>query len=235
MARHLLPRFNVDYISGGDTEGLAAAYLYADDSIPEVCPSNGSVVLSRNTGHSDKLILRSGWERKDFFAAVDLISGCEHGDAMALALISTYNDGGQSLIDKAGRDIANHSAPLVRESASEIPYLPHILETGRWYQANFDLKLFWSWGGFSGGAGSPLGHQYLYGEAMIPYDFTYKPSKEFAFALALTGTGKVLYAQRGKRHGMIKRTNKQIRNLRGTNVLFKTDGDNIKKYFLPNG
>jgi large subunit ribosomal protein L35 len=51
----------------------------------------------------------------------------------------------------------------------------------------------------------------------------------------ITGTGKVMYAQAGKRHGMIKRTNKQIRNLRGTNVLFKTDGDNIKKYFLPNG
>jgi large subunit ribosomal protein L35 len=51
----------------------------------------------------------------------------------------------------------------------------------------------------------------------------------------ITGTGKVVYAQQGKRHGMIKRTNKQIRNLRGTNVLFKTDGDNIKKYFLPNG
>jgi large subunit ribosomal protein L35 len=39
----------------------------------------------------------------------------------------------------------------------------------------------------------------------------------------------------GKRHGMIKRTKKQIRQLRGTNVLFKTDGDNIKKYWLPNG
>jgi large subunit ribosomal protein L35 len=47
--------------------------------------------------------------------------------------------------------------------------------------------------------------------------------------------GKVLYQQSRKRHGMIKRTNKQIRQLRGTNVLFKTDGDNIKKYFLPNG
>ena len=32
----------------------------------------------------------------------------------------------------------------------------------------------------------------------------------------------------------IKRTKKQIRQLRGTNVLFKTDGDNVKKYFLPN-
>jgi large subunit ribosomal protein L35 len=51
----------------------------------------------------------------------------------------------------------------------------------------------------------------------------------------ITGTGKVLYAQSGKRHGMIKRTKKQVRQLRGTNVLFKTDGDNIKKYFLPNG
>jgi len=51
----------------------------------------------------------------------------------------------------------------------------------------------------------------------------------------VTGTGKVLYAQAGKRHGMIKRTNKQIRNHRGTAVLFKSDGDNIRKYFLPNG
>ena len=51
----------------------------------------------------------------------------------------------------------------------------------------------------------------------------------------ITGTGKVVYAHAGKRHGMIKRSTKQIRNLRGTNVLFKTDGDNIKKFFLPNG
>jgi large subunit ribosomal protein L35 len=51
----------------------------------------------------------------------------------------------------------------------------------------------------------------------------------------ITGTGKVLYAQRGKRHMMIRRTNKQIRNLRGTAVLFKTDGETVKKYFLPNG
>jgi large subunit ribosomal protein L35 len=51
----------------------------------------------------------------------------------------------------------------------------------------------------------------------------------------ITAGGKVKYAQAGKRHGMIKRTQKQIRQLRGTNVLFKTDGDNIKKYWLPNG
>src|SRR5271166_2909842 len=51
----------------------------------------------------------------------------------------------------------------------------------------------------------------------------------------ITGTGKVVYAQRGKQHGMIKRTPKQIRNLRGTAVMFKTDGANVKKFFLPNG
>jgi large subunit ribosomal protein L35 len=51
----------------------------------------------------------------------------------------------------------------------------------------------------------------------------------------VTGSGKVMSAMSRKRHGMIKRTNKQIRQLRGTRVTFKTDGDNIKKYFLPNG
>jgi large subunit ribosomal protein L35 len=51
----------------------------------------------------------------------------------------------------------------------------------------------------------------------------------------VTARGKVLYQQSGKRHGMIKRTNKQIRQLRGTNVLFKTDGETVKKHFLPNG
>ena len=32
----------------------------------------------------------------------------------------------------------------------------------------------------------------------------------------ITGTGKVMFAHQGKRHGMIKRTTKQIRQLRGT-------------------
>jgi large subunit ribosomal protein L35 len=51
----------------------------------------------------------------------------------------------------------------------------------------------------------------------------------------ITGTGKVKSAMAGKRHGMIKRTPKQILQNRGTRVLFKTDGDNVIKYFLPNG
>ena len=51
----------------------------------------------------------------------------------------------------------------------------------------------------------------------------------------VTGTGQVIYTQAGKRHGMIKRTNKQLRNHRGTAVLFKSDGDKVKRFFLPNG
>ena len=51
----------------------------------------------------------------------------------------------------------------------------------------------------------------------------------------ITGTGKVMYAQSQKRHGMIKRTTKQIRKLRGTAVMAKADADNVKKYYLPNG
>jgi large subunit ribosomal protein L35 len=71
-----------------------------------------------------------------------------------------------------------------------------------------------------------------YQESQMPKIKTKSGAKK---RFKITGTGKVLYAQSRKRHGMIKRTKKQIRQLRGTNVLFKTDGDNIKKYFLPNG
>jgi large subunit ribosomal protein L35 len=51
----------------------------------------------------------------------------------------------------------------------------------------------------------------------------------------ITGTGKVVAGQAGKRHGMIKRTKKQLRNQRGTTILFEGDARNVKKYFLPNG
>jgi len=51
----------------------------------------------------------------------------------------------------------------------------------------------------------------------------------------LSGTGKVIMAQANKRHGMIKRTNKQIRDQRGTTVMNERDADNVRKFFLPNG
>jgi len=51
----------------------------------------------------------------------------------------------------------------------------------------------------------------------------------------LSGTGKVVMAQAGKRHGMIKRTNKQIRDQRGTTIMNESDAYNVRKFYLPNG
>jgi large subunit ribosomal protein L35 len=50
----------------------------------------------------------------------------------------------------------------------------------------------------------------------------------------LTATGRVRAQQAGKRHGMIKRTNKQIRNLRGSTTLAAQDAAIVRK-FLPYG
>ncbi|HEC00178.1 MAG: 50S ribosomal protein L35 [Emcibacter sp.] len=50
----------------------------------------------------------------------------------------------------------------------------------------------------------------------------------------ITGTGKVRASQAGKQHGMIKRTNKQLRNQRGTTILSDQDARIVKK-FMPYG
>lgn len=46
----------------------------------------------------------------------------------------------------------------------------------------------------------------------------------------ITGSGKIKAGQTGKRHGMIKRTPKQIRQKRGTQVMSKADQAIVKKY-----
>lgn len=46
----------------------------------------------------------------------------------------------------------------------------------------------------------------------------------------VTATGRIVAGQAGKRHGMIKRTNKFIRNARGTNVLCAADEGLVKVY-----
>jgi large subunit ribosomal protein L35 len=51
----------------------------------------------------------------------------------------------------------------------------------------------------------------------------------------ITATGKVKAAAAGKRHGMIKRSNKFIRDARGTMVLAEPDGRKVVKNYLPNG
>ena len=50
----------------------------------------------------------------------------------------------------------------------------------------------------------------------------------------LTASGKVRAGQAGKQHGMIKRTNKQLRNSRGTLILAPQDAKNVKK-LIPYG
>ena len=50
----------------------------------------------------------------------------------------------------------------------------------------------------------------------------------------LTATGKVKALQAGKRHGMIKRTRKFIRNARGSTILSEQDSRVVKK-FMPYG
>jgi len=48
----------------------------------------------------------------------------------------------------------------------------------------------------------------------------------------ITARGKVIMPQSGKRHGMIKRTNSQIRKQRGTTIMSKQDATIIKS-FMP--
>jgi large subunit ribosomal protein L35 len=46
----------------------------------------------------------------------------------------------------------------------------------------------------------------------------------------MTASGKVLAGQAGKRHGMIKRTKKFIRDARGTTTLAAPDAKIVKGY-----
>lgn len=50
----------------------------------------------------------------------------------------------------------------------------------------------------------------------------------------ITGTGKVVASQAGKRHNMRKRQKSQIRRQRGTTILNESDAGIVKK-FTPYG
>ncbi len=51
----------------------------------------------------------------------------------------------------------------------------------------------------------------------------------------VTANGRIKCQAAGKRHGMIKRTQKFIRNARGTFVLAEADEKVVKRHFLPYG
>ena len=46
----------------------------------------------------------------------------------------------------------------------------------------------------------------------------------------VTANGKIKAGQAGKRHGMIKRSNEQIRLLRGTRVVSSSETQRIKRW-----
>jgi large subunit ribosomal protein L35 len=50
--------------------------------------------------------------------------------------------------------------------------------------------------------------------------------KRFKF----TATGKLKKGQVGKRHGMIKRSNEQIRNLRGTSAASESEVQRVRRW-----
>ncbi len=50
----------------------------------------------------------------------------------------------------------------------------------------------------------------------------------------LTATGKIKMTQAGKQHGMIKRSNKQIRNQRGTTIMDASNAKAVRK-MMPYG
>jgi large subunit ribosomal protein L35 len=70
---------------------------------------------------------------------------------------------------------------------------------------------------------------FCYQETKMPKMKTKSGAKK---RFKVTATGRIKVAQAGKRHGMIKRTRKFIRNARGTTVLCPQD-EKIVKQFLP--
>jgi large subunit ribosomal protein L35 len=50
--------------------------------------------------------------------------------------------------------------------------------------------------------------------------------KRFRF----TASGKIKHGQAGKRHGMIKRSNEQIRELRGTSTMSASETQRVKRW-----
>jgi len=51
----------------------------------------------------------------------------------------------------------------------------------------------------------------------------------------ISARGRVRSGQAGKRHGMIKRSKKQIRQLRGSTMIAPENSRTIKRYMLPYG
>ena len=83
--------------------------------------------------------------------------------------------------------------------------------------------------GAAGQSGMPSSTADLLKETEMPKMKTKSSAKK---RFKVTATGKVMAGQAGKRHGMIKRTRKFIRDARGTTTLSAPDAK-IVKGFMP--
>jgi len=70
-------------------------------------------------------------------------------------------------------------------------------------------------------------NQSIYNSVTMPKLKTKSSAKK---RFRLTKSGKVKMPQAGKKHGMIKRTNSQIRKQRGTTIMSKQDSKIVKSY-----
>jgi large subunit ribosomal protein L35 len=80
--------------------------------------------------------------------------------------------------------------------------------------------------------GRSCGHHHHQRKSEMPKLKTKSGAKK---RFKLSSSGKVIAAQTRKRHGMIKRSKKQIRQLRGTRAVSEADGRAVRKYYLPYG
>ena len=93
----------------------------------------------------------------------------------------------------------------------------------------------WGWSRANGiclGTYRKCGSNLIFMEKIMPKMKTKSGAKK---RFSLTATGKVKAGQAGKRHGMRKRSQRMIRNARGTTILNESDATIIRKNFLPNG
>ena len=88
-----------------DLMGLSFAFRWCDDDVSVEAPTDSQSVITRNSGGSERLVLRSGWGKNDLFSTISLSDRDEHGHADALAINGLQAKG--ILLEDNGRETYN--------------------------------------------------------------------------------------------------------------------------------
>ena len=183
------PSLTKPWDDGMGMDAVVNAYLHGDDNVAESELQGGVVLNVRLTGHLDKVLFKSNGTPASFNATFDLINGGEHSDNDALSLNNVAKGERAYLYDVAGRNEANHSRPLIRDSLAEVPR-PAPNKQG-WQFVCLDLQRHWTFdniAAFKNGKTRFRGGGY-FTSPIIPEEYAYDPAKEFLFAM--TGSGKL--------------------------------------------